>query len=158
MLKHYMCAALYVMLVFLFGVWEHASAASSRLDKTVDGGGRLRAKLCLCLFVLPTENEEADDSQQGPENERETCRPQSLRCQRRKTQGWRENIHHLREGDAFLTDGLTKPLAILATSPENNYKATLSTTTQNRKCNKWLGLFCFVWKKQGKWKRFHRMM
>lgn len=131
-----MCKTLYVVLVLLFGVREHASVASSRLDYTVDGGGRLRAKLCLCLFVLPTENEEADDSQQGPENERETRRPQSLRCQRRKTQGRRENIHHLREGDTFLTDGLTEPLAIVATSPENNNKTTLSTTTQNRKCNK----------------------
>lgn len=54
--------------------------------------------------LASAENEEADDSQQGPEDEGEECRPQPLRRQRRQTQGRREDIHHLREGDAFLRE------------------------------------------------------
>lgn len=52
----------------------------------------------------PAENEEADDPQQGPEDEGEERRPQPLRRQRRQTQGRRENIHHLREGDSLLSE------------------------------------------------------
>lgn len=37
------------------------------------------------LLFVSAENEEADNSQQGPEDERETRRPQSLRRQRCQT-------------------------------------------------------------------------
>lgn len=93
--------------------------------------------------VLPTENEEADNSQQGPENEGETCCPQPLRCQRRKTQGRWENSHHLREGDTFLVD-----------SPDPSHRAACCPICKGcpllnyRKRIKWLEGYCFCKKKK----------
>lgn len=95
--------------------------------------------------VLPTENKEADNSQQRPENEGETRRPQPLRCQRRQTQGWRENIHHLREGDAFL-EVSPDPSRRAARCPISGGRPSLHGNT---KWNKWLdGFCCFVKKKK----------
>lgn len=88
----------------------------------------IRTNLC----VLPTENKEADDSQQRPENEGETRRPQPLCCQRRQTQGRRENIHNLREGDAFLVV-LPDPSRRAARCPISGGRPSLHG---NRKRNK----------------------
>lgn len=93
---------------------------------------------------LPTENEEADNSQQGLENEGETCRPQPLRCQRRKTQGRWENSHYLREGNTFLVE-----------PPGPSHRAACCPTCEgypplnDRKRNKWLeGYWFFVFVKK----------
>lgn len=108
----------------------------------------------LQLCALSTENKEADDSQQGPENEGETCSPQPLRCQRRQTQGRRENIHHLREGDAFLAVPPDPSRRVCSLSDQRRSP----TLTRQQETKQMTGGFLLLCKKKCIWESRHVMM
>lgn len=100
----------------------------------------------LCPPRLSAENEEADHSQPRLENEREARRSESLRRQRCKSR--RKNIHHFREGDAFLTDCLTdQPAACCLCEKFNKVNPPQCYQPLHRTWIKWLGVLFFFCKK-----------